>query len=214
MNRKLSLNHIASSKAAESLGKDVLAFREELLRFYLFDPGYKYVFGHFRCTSTTREIFQENWSFVTLIRDPVKRWLSHYYFDKFRTSNVSYNKTNLDLEQYLNSAEGLQNANMYLRHFTGFVPGDPLRENLVVEAVENIQSFDAFGILEEMQLFARSYKALTGYTLKIRTSNKNPKRGYDNNNISTELMDRIKAINQYDIRIYERIKTSLKTSKL
>lgn len=210
LNRKLSLNHVASSKAAESLNVDVLAFREQLLRFYLYDPQHKFVFGHFRCTSETRQLFQENWSFVTLIRDPVKRWLSHYYFDKFRTTNVSYNKTDLGLEKYLNSEEGIRNARMFIRHYTDYVPGAVLREGLVEEAVENIKGFDVYGILEDMHSFAKSYKTVTGSSLKVRESNKNPKRGYDQDNIPQELMDQIIELNKYDINIYERIKSSLK----
>ena len=213
LNRKVSLNHIASSKAADSLGKDVLAFREDLLRYYLFDTKAKFVFGHFRCTADTRDLFQNQWTFVTLIRDPVKRWLSHYFFDKFRQKNIDYNKTNLELEEYLHSQEGLRNAHMYLRHYTSYQPGDPANDNLVQEAVENIRNFDVFGVLEDMPSFASTYRQHTGTSLKIITSNKNPKKGYDKDKISASLMQKIEEINQYDIKIYQQVKDILKVDK-
>ena len=209
LNRKVSLNHIASSKAADSLGKEVLAYREELLRYYLFDTNAKYVFGHFRCTAETRMLFRNQWTFVTLIRDPVKRWLSHYFFDKFRQRNIDYNKTDLDIQEYLDSEEGMRNAHMYLRHYTSYQPGNLVSDELVQEAVENITGFDVFGVLEDMPSFARRYKERTGTSLKIKQSNKNPKKGYSLKDISSSVMQRIEEINQYDIRIYNQVKNSL-----
>jgi hypothetical protein len=213
MNQKVSLNHIASSKAADSLDRDVLAFREDLLRYYLFDTKAKYVFGHFRCTASTRNLFQNQWTFVTLIRDPVKRWLSHYFFDKFRQKNIDYNRTNLDLEEYLYSDEGLRNARMYLRHFTSYQPGATLHDDLVTEAINNIQKFDAYGILEDMPSFANAYHSCTGTTLKIVKSNKNPKRGYDKDKIPASLMQKIEEINQHDMKIYQQIANLVKSHK-
>ena len=210
VNQKISLNHIASTKAADSLGKEVLAFREDLLRFYLFDNKAKYVFGHFRCTSETRNIFQEQWTFVTLIRDPVKRWLSHYFFDKFREKNVDYNKTNLALEEYLHSEEGKRNAQMFLRHYTSFQPGSEVTGDIVKEAVDNILKFDVFGVLEDMSGFAKRYQAATGVSLKIRKSNKNPKKDYQKREIPPSLMQQIEAYNQHDIEIYNQVKDILK----
>lgn len=62
LNRKISLDHIASSKIAMGLGKDVLTYREELLRYFLSSSKSRYIFGHFRCTNGTRELFQNQWS--------------------------------------------------------------------------------------------------------------------------------------------------------
>ncbi len=209
LNRKVSLNHIASSKAADSLGKEVLAYREELLRYYLYDTKAKYVFGHFKCTSQTRNLFQDDWTFVTLIRDPVKRWLSHYFFDKFREKNIDYNKTSLDLEEYLHSEEGKRNANMFLRHFSSYQPGMKVQDDFVEEAIDNIRNFDVFGVLEDMTSFAKSYRVSTGVSLNIGKSNKNPKKGYDQDAIPSALMQQIEEYNQHDTIIYQQIKNSL-----
>ncbi len=203
LNQKISLNHIASSKAAALLERDVLAFREDLLRYYLYDTKAKYIFGHFRCTAPTRNLFQSLWTFVTLIRDTVKRWLSHYFFDKFKQKNIDYNKTNLELEAYLNSDEGLCNATMYLRHFTSYQPGDTPNDNLVAEAIDNIQKFDVYGILEDMPSFTKANQHCTGTNLKIIKSNKNPKRGYGKDNIPASLVQEIEEINQYHKKIYQ-----------
>lgn len=209
LNRKVSLDHIASSKAAESMGQDVLVFREELLRFYLFGDKSRYVFGHFRCTGQTRELFQDQWNFITLIRDPVKRWLSHYYFDRYRQENIDYNKHDLDLEDYINSDEGVRNARMYARHFSSYIYGQDIGEHHVAEAINNILKFDVYGVLEHLDLFAKEYGKKVGKKLKIQVTNKNPKQDYKKRPIPDELMNKVLELCKYDISIYQKIRSSI-----
>jgi len=78
----------------------------------------------------------------------VKRWFSHYNFYRYRNKNVLYNKTDLGVEDYLNSTEGLQNARMYTRHFFSYSIGDEILKEHVTEAAKNILQFDVYGILE------------------------------------------------------------------
>lgn len=209
INRKTSLDHPASALAAESYGKDILTYREELLRYFLFGNSSKYVFGHFKCTDETRRLFQENWYFITLLRDPVKRWLSHYYFDRYRTRNVHYNTSDLPIDRYLASKEGLQNARIYARHFSNYKIGEEITSQHVSDAVENILGFDVYGILENLESFAKNYKSKTGVSLKIKNKNKNPKKNYVRESISNELQQRVVELCQYDLQIYNQIKSRL-----
>lgn len=114
--------------------------------------------------------------FITLIRNPVKRWLSHYYFDRHRDTNVNYNKTDLGIHDYLKSKEGLKNARLYLRHFSNYIYGDQITSEHVESAVHNILKFDVYGILERMDWFIEDYKSLTGIRLKQLVRNTNPKK--------------------------------------
>ena len=93
INQGISLDSPASTKAARALGKDVLSYREGLLMYLLMSKN-NYVFGHFKCTESTRKLFGDKWKFITLIRDPVKRWFSHYYFDRYRDEKKNDENSN------------------------------------------------------------------------------------------------------------------------
>lgn len=207
---QVNLDHPASAIAAEKMERDILSYREDLLNYFLASDTNQYVMGHFKCTKDTRLRYQHNWQFITLIRDPVKRWYSHYYFDRFREKNLKYKKTDLELATYLDSVEGQQNARLYTRHFSGFVNG---RDEITMEhaetAIDNILGFDVFGILENLSAFNDSYHQSTGVKLKIPYKNKNPKKGYKKQEISQELVDRVEDLCKYDKRIYAGIKAAI-----
>lgn len=211
---KISLDHVATATAAQKLGKDILSYREEILPYFLSNTNNdRYILGHFRCTSRTRELFQDQWNFVTFIRDPLKRWYSHYYFDRYREKNLDYKKTDKELEEYLESAEGLQNARLYLRHFTDYVIGDDISEELIDSAVTNILNFDVYGILEKMDWFVQDYESKIGIKLNVPVRNTNPKSNYNKKPFSDENKLRVKELCQYDIQIYDRVKIALENQR-
>ena len=208
---RVNLNHPASSEAAIRLGKDVLSYREELLNYFLAIDKNKLVMGHFKCTRATREHYQNSWHFVTLIREPINRWYSHYYFDRFREKNLHYKKTDLDLATYLSSEEGLQNARLYTRHFSGFVNNrDEINWAYAEEAADNVLNFNVYGVLDDLDTFSKKYESVIGTKLKIPYKNKNPKKNYRKENISEELRRRVEDFCKYDKFIYDKVKESIK----
>ena len=207
---QINLDHPASAIAAEKLNLDILSYREYLLNYFLASDTNKYVMGHFKCTKETRSRYQDTWQFITLIRDPVKRWYSHYYFDRYREKNLKYKKTDLELATYLDSVEGHQNARLYTRHFSEFVNGrDEISMEHAETAIENILGFDVYGILENLDAFNDSYHKSTGVKLKIPYKNKNPKKGYRKAEISEELVQRIEELWKEDKRIYSAVKSAI-----
>ena len=153
-------------------GIDPLIYRENVLIDLLSKSQYKVVFGHFRCTSKTRERFQDRWKFVTLLRNPVDRWISHYHYDRYKSS--THHKTELDIHQYIKSEEGKRVGTLYLRHFSSYTEDIGISKvDYVIEAVQNIKAFDSCLILEEIQDTMPDLESLLGIKFKMRRRNQN-----------------------------------------
>jgi len=207
INQGISLDSPASTKAARALGKDVLSYREGLLMYLLMSKN-NYVFGHFKCTESTRKLFGDKWKFITLIRDPVKRWFSHYHFDRYRDEKKMM-KTEMSMLEYLNTREGQQNSVMYVRHFSSCYDANNITSEHVDEAIRNILEFDVYGILERNDLFVKHYREKTNINLRIPYKNKNPKKNYTEQRIPQEIIDRVSEMCSYDMTIYQNVKSAV-----
>ena len=84
------LDPIASSKAAKiATGRDyphtttddypLLKMREDLLLYFMSQGHVRYVAGHFPFSDTAHRAFHDKFAFITVLRDPIKRWISSYF---------------------------------------------------------------------------------------------------------------------------------------
>ncbi len=204
-NRILILDATASLKGAKLLGRDHLLYREELLHYFLSTFRYRFVSGHFRCSDTVRETFENDWHFVTLLRHPVSRWFSHYFFNRYKKSN--HFKTNVSLEDYLNSDEGMEIGSIYMRFLTRRDSTAEYRsKEAISNAIENLKKFTVVGVLEKQDLFIRDFHKTFGKKLKIKKKRLGPisvdKR---QSFISDEIRKKVEEICRPDIEVYEYV---------
>ena len=94
-----------STDAAAAMGKDIFDLRKNILMYYMFQENIKYITGHFTYIEDLPKDIKNRWHYVTILREPVNRWFSHYFFNYTIQSgdkSSSHDKLNKRLEKFLN----------------------------------------------------------------------------------------------------------------
>ena len=155
------LNAKAASAAADMFQHDTYEMRRHILGYHLARGDTPLIPGHYPFSRLLYDRFHPEWRFVSLFRDPVKRWHSEYFWNRYKDHD--YAKTDLDIEAYLESRSGLLNA----RSYTNFLmeAQDPqIKSNAdeVKQAIENLDCFKVLGILEDLERFRAAMKSEFG----------------------------------------------------
>jgi len=190
-------------RQAEKKAIDFLEFREELLITKLESDRIRYVTGHSRCRDLTRARFEKDWYFLTLLRDPVKRWISEYFFNKYKKSN--HFKSELPLVEYMKTDFAKYSGSVYVHYFanTNFASSQS-----IAQTKHNLDQFHLVGILEDLASFKDSFKIKFGITLEIKARNTNPISGEEiQKEISASQLEKIKKLCAPDIEIYNYFKS-------
>ncbi|MEQ8469323.1 sulfotransferase family 2 domain-containing protein [Coleofasciculus sp. E1-EBD-02] len=165
-----------------------------------------YISGHAHFNQQILERYSKNYAYVTLLRDPVKRYISNYFFDASKVKG-DHSYVEQSLLDFLKTRRGIRRGHLYINYFSGFpIERDYDLSKLsqrVEIAKQNILKFDCVGILENLQGFKERFKQQFGLTLRIPHQNKNP---VVNPLVESHLLKVIQEICQPDIEIYEFMK--------
>ncbi len=165
-----------------------------------------YVSGHTHFNQDIWQRYSDKYAYITLLRDPVKRYISAYFFDSNPKSGGSY--TDLNLSDLIETDRGIRLGHFYLNYFAGF----PLKKNYdfnnlserIEMAKENILKFDLVGFLEDLEHFKAQFKKQFGLNLRIPHKNKS---SVSKPQIDSHCLEKIREICQPDREIYEFIKS-------
>lgn len=202
-----------SFQKANDLGIDILNFREMELKNYLSEKRTRFVSGHSSCNMETLMRFQPDWKFVTILRDPVSRFISAYYYNRYKKSN--HFKHEQSWEEYLESESAFETATTYLEYFgRGNISTDHSAK--VEEAIAVLEKFDVCGTLENLDGFHKRFESATRMNLSFTDKkNTNPV----NNNlreaeVSQEMKENIKELCKHDLEIYQHFEKKLDSSQV
>jgi hypothetical protein len=203
------LNSAASHKASQVAGLPLGAYREHLLTYHMSLNHLKYITGHFVFSPRVFEEFGTQWRFVTILRDPVSRWFSHYFFNRYKKSD--HFQIQDDIETYINSDKGIRQGHFLVYYLTGQgVDSTFVSQEVVDQAIENLEKFSLIGCLEHLDIFARNFEKRFALKLNIPVANTNPlsksEQGYK---ITDGLRKRVEEICQPDIELYKHALSSL-----
>jgi len=119
------LSAIWSRRFASWQNTPLRSYRLALLEKRLSSPRLRYVSGHYPITLELLEKHEAEWHFLTVLRPPVERWLSNYFFNRYKSKR--HFRTRANLADYLASSPGRASARTYLRHFGGWQPQSEYR---------------------------------------------------------------------------------------
>lgn len=158
----------ASLQASERQpGFDVQDFREMML-LYLLHNGTRCVAAHVPFSEAAFAEFGDRYAFVTILRDPVDRFLSHYRWNQRPGRPDRPTET---LEEFLAHARERQTGATYVRYFCGDPGAERFTAKHVDAAIRNLHRLHCVGFLDALPRFNADLNALTGGRIRIGREN-------------------------------------------
>jgi len=200
------LNAQQSIEASINFNLDLDTLRQTLLKYWMSGPKNMYISGHFNFSQNLLVNGDHKWKFITLFRDPIERWFSHYFFNNTINSgckNDSSDSLNNNLNTFLRSSKN-RATHMGASYVTGLTNKN-FSSELIEEAKNNLSYFDLLGIVEDVPTFESMLRYKYGVRINVKYINKNKKKPRYMYWIDPCLLDEVKNICSPNINIYEHV---------
>jgi len=178
-------------------------YSDQLLLYFMADKRLKYIGGHFWWSDTAYYQFSDEWDFITILRDPVSRWFSNYFDDRY--SNNSLFKITDDLSSFVYSKRASYLGRIYINRLTDTVDQSKNeKQALIDQAIANLKKFEIVGCLEHMDDFKRQFEESYGVRLNVGRKNTNPLHvTVQKQQITDEIKKIVEEICEPDMQIYQ-----------
>ena len=169
------------------------------------------ILGHIPFSEIAYQEFHDRYAFVSILRNPVDRWLSEYTFNKYKESGSMKHTAQCDIDNYMESDYGKAQGGQYGLFLGGLrKDGDYTSKEAVQKAIEHIRLFSVIGCLENLEDFKERFYDKFGTRLNIERKNVNPMPAdATENTITDEIRRKIENICESDLEIYEYLRKHL-----
>jgi hypothetical protein len=181
----------------------ILKLRENLLLYFMSQRKYKYITGHFTFSEIAYREFKNEYAFMTILRDPVKRWISSYFFNRYKQHD--HRKIDEDITTHLKSEFGRSQGYEYVKFIGGANPnGDYQSREAIDRAKNNLHKFDLVGLLEYQEDLLEQFHHRFGIRLELEKRNQSPaSEAYRKSLVTEEIREKVMAICEPDHEIYQ-----------
>ncbi|GAB2876256.1 sulfotransferase family 2 domain-containing protein [Microbulbifer echini] len=193
-----------SNRAAKILDTSMMSVRETILAYNLSIKSNFYGRGHSYCRPDLVSKFSDEWDFLTILRDPIERWISLYTYNTFKESEWA--KNTLPLNDYMKSQKGISAGQSFIHYFSDFsISPNSNPSDYIDQAIQNLQQFSIVGITHHIDLLAQQINKDYKIELEIPKNNVSP-----NHTLAQQIQEESKTIKQieqictHDIEIYKR----------
>lgn len=202
--REVHLDPAASWRGSRLAGMALFDFREKLLLYEMGRPHIRYITGHYPLSETALDQLGDAWNVVTVLRHPVDRWFSEYFYNRHKESRYFAHDQTLD--EYLGSHTGRVQARMYTRWFSGEL-SDDWADASVDRALRNVDRLAVVGLLEDLGQFRDDFHARFGVRLRIPRLNRNPRTSAEQaREVGEDQRARVRELCADDLRIYRHVR--------
>lgn len=204
-----------AARAATTMGRiSYGGARRALLAYHLATTDARLVHGHYRYSRAVFERYRDTWSFITVLRHPVERWYSHYYFNVAHTTDNEYQITE-KLEEHVQSERAQIAGTELVRSFADL---DDLQDSRSDEAVEraiaNLRALDIVGTLEDLPGLNEAFRARFDYPLDIPHFNVTPNVDRTPRaEVEPWIADRVREYCEPDLRLFRALFPEIAASR-
>ncbi|MEM8598295.1 MAG: hypothetical protein AAGF99_00100 [Bacteroidota bacterium] len=193
----------AAARAADLSGDGLRRHKEQVLLYFM-AGHHRYISGHFNYSAAAWDTFGDAWRYVTVLREPVARWLSNYFYNRYKT-NTDHYRIDEPLEAFVETDRARFYGGNYVTSLsTTRLISEASSDEAIGQAVANLERFAVAGVLEHLGTFASDCERYFGVSLDIGHRNANPRTaGQQQEEISPELMERIRALCAPNLQVYE-----------
>lgn len=191
----------AARSAGEYLGRPFGRFTHEILAYYLW-RDLELLYGHYEVSPRLLDAHPD-WDFVTLLREPVARFLSNLYFNRTHPSWRDMFPEGEPIESFLDGVE----AQKFGHNYVSSLGLDNPRSSGAIRAAKQLLSekFAVVGCLEQLDDFNERMRSDLGLDLNIEHRNRSPERP----ETSDQVLRQIRDLCAPNIEIYEYVRNTL-----
>jgi hypothetical protein len=182
----------------------VLEYRDKLLHYFLESDNTRYISGHFCFSKKLYEEYGDKFVFVTMLRNPVERFLSSYFFNASKDDGSQW-KVSCSLRDYVETDHGKNLGHDYVKFIGGLRDDRNYCSTAAIEqAMTSLKFFTVVGILEKPSSFENDIKKKLGFKVRLGKSNLNPvPKAKRMRQINNKILFRINEICEPDMIIYK-----------
>ena len=206
------LDDKACVKAAEYLGRDLDDYRRDLLLYYVLQKDIRYLSGHFAYSHRAYEESRGRWHFMTVLRHPVDRWFSHFFYNKYTPTDRF--QISEDLNSFVETERAFLWGRLYVRNLTEGSDRPDVHTTDTCKGVsiakKVLEGFSLVGCLEDLDTLCAQFARRFGVKLRIPVSNPNPvSKLKQRKQISEKIRKRVEEICQPDLEVYHYAKAKI-----
>lgn len=180
-----------------------LSFRQEALLYVLANRAIRLAGGHFELSAEALGPLKGDWKFVTVLRDPVDRWFSQYFYNFGRSGKFGIHE---ELGPFLESDYAQEMGRLYVRHFSHCFDVEPEGVPDATEAaIENVRRFDLIGRTDRMGVFAEDLRRVTGLRFRFAQHNVGANRRRRAAEIDAVTVARVRELCRPDYAVFEAV---------
>jgi hypothetical protein len=165
---------------------------------------YRLLYGHHYFG--LHEVLPQPSTYITFLRDPIERTLSHYHFVRKVKHHAQHEQAlQLSLEEYIDQVAKDELENGQTRRLAGSYSTEDCTQDLFETAKANLHDhFSVVGLMErfdETLFFARqSFDWSIGFYLRLNQTSRSKQSP------SQAVLNAIRERNQFDIQLYEFVR--------
>lgn len=202
--------------ASKEVGMGMYSYRQQLAHYFLCNPDHRYITGHFQVDPELVAAHDDAVDFVVLFREPVDKWFSHYFFNKYKSTSAG--RIESDIETYLETKRARDVGCDYVQLLTGNADEETSvtrRDDVQQQALDCLERFAVVGVLERLDRFAEDFREHVGRSLNILHRNRGPasEDRRSRETITPEIRERVEAICEPNRRIYDAVLSRLEDSE-
>lgn len=159
--------------------------------------------GHAPFYEQTKKQLSVDKKIVTVLRNPVDRWISNYIYDCYKPQKLGGRF--VEIGEYLSSGAAILGGNYYTVFFSNGNSED-ITSHDVEQSIRFLKKFDAVGCTEDMSRFNKLLGEICSMEISSMEVNTTPKPGLSDEIKNDEsIITKIKKLCENDIRVYEEV---------